>query len=198
MLFVDLRGYTTLSERLPAEQIVPLLQAFYRVLFGACANHGGRIYHVAGDGLMAAFGVGTTSHSGAAAAVAAAHEMIRSFAPVAMHWHTTLSIASGIGIGIHSGNVALLTIDGPSAREASTLIGDTVNIAARLCSRARAGEVLFSDSVAAVLGYLRPAADTAAVQPPCLRLSNVQLRGRVAPLDIWCIPSTQRVELRYD
>jgi adenylate cyclase len=198
VLFVDLRGYTALSEQLPAEQIVPLLQAFYRVLVAACATHGGRIYHVAGDGMMAAFGVGITHECGAGAALAAAHEMLDSFAPVALHWYTTLSIASGIGIGIHTGKVALLTIEGPPAHEASTLIGDTVNIAARLCSRARAGEILFSDSVAAMLGDTGMATDSAALPPQWMRLSNVLLRGRIAPLDIWCIASSERLEFRSD
>jgi class 3 adenylate cyclase len=197
VLFVDLRGYTALSERLPAEQIVPLLQEFFRVLVRACDSHGGRIYHIAGDGLMAGFGVGAPPLGGTSAALAAAREMLDKFAPIARQWHASLAMASGIGIGIHAGTVAFLTIGGRPAREAPTLIGDTVNIAARLCERARAGEVLFSDTVANVLNDNGLAA-VAGVDPVprVLRLANVQLRGRMAPLDIWCMPSSQRQDFR--
>jgi len=197
VLFVDLRGYTTLSERLPAEQIVPLLQEFFRVLLCACASHGGRIYHIAGDGLMAGFGVGHPHHGGTSAALAAAREMLDQFAPIALRWHASLSMASGIGIGIHTGRVALLTIGERTERDAATLIGDTVNIAARLCERARAGEVLFSDTVAEVMGNDWLAGDSGADElPRFMRLPRVRLRGRTAPLDIWCMPSARRQEFR--
>jgi class 3 adenylate cyclase len=197
VLFVDLRGYTALSERLPAQQLVPLLQDFFRVLLCACTSHGGRIYHIAGDGLMAGFGVGSPHHSGTSAALAAAEEMLDQFAPIAVRWHASLSMTSGIGIGIHTGRVALFTISERTERDASTLIGDTVNVAARLCERARAGEVLFSDTVADVLGsdWLVAVAG-AGVPRRFVRLPGVLLRGRTAPLDIWCMPSPRRQEFR--
>jgi class 3 adenylate cyclase len=197
VLFVDLRGYTTLSERLPAQQLVPLLQEFFRVLLRACASHGGRIYHMAGDGLMAGFGVGLPHHGGTSAALAAARDMLDQFAPIALRWHASLSMASGIGIGIHTGRVALLNLGEQIERDAATLIGDTVNIAARLCERARAGEVLFSDTVAEVMGsdWLIGVAGSDAL-PRFMRLPRVRLRGRTAPLDIWCMPSPRRQEFR--
>jgi class 3 adenylate cyclase len=90
-----------------------------------------------------------------------------------------------------------LTLSERTERDASTLIGDTVNVAARLCERARAGEVLFSDTVAEVLGNdWLVAVSGAGVPQRFLRLPRVQLRGRTAPLDIWCMPAPRRLEFR--
>jgi class 3 adenylate cyclase len=199
VLFVDLRGYCTLSERLPAEQIVPLLKDFFRILVRACDRNAGLIYHLAGDGLMAAFGIGTPSASGAPSALSAAREMLEHFTPIAACWNETLSLQAGIGIGINAGEVAFLTVDGMPDLRSSTLIGDTVNVAARLCDRARAGEILFSDSVALGLshhGSQGMSASSAA--PRWLRLANVYLHGRIAPVDVWCLPAPARVKFRDD
>jgi len=193
VLFVDLRGYCALSERLPADQMVPLLKDFFRILVHACDKHAGLIYHVAGDGLMAAFGIRTPSASGAPSALAAAREMLEHFTPIADRWNRTLSLQTGIGIGINAGEVAFLTLDGMPHLRATTLIGDTVNVAARLCDRARAGEILFSDSVALGLTADRPG--SASAPPAWLRLANVYLHGRIAPLDVWCVSTLTRVKL---
>jgi class 3 adenylate cyclase len=75
------------------------------------------------------------------------------------------------------------------------LIGDTVNVAARLCSRARAGEVLFSAPVAAALNSGRPIAAESTDPLPFLHLPQFALRGRSCPLDIWCMPAEERVTL---
>jgi len=99
-------------------------------------------------GLVAGFGVRDPKESGACAAFAASHSMLQSFAPVAARWRD--EFAGVTGIGLHSSEVALGR-PGPPGRQAITMIGDTANVAARLCSRAGAGEVLFSCLVAAAL-----------------------------------------------
>src|SRR5580698_8715627 len=148
VLFADLRGYTGMVERLPAARVVPLLDEFFAALAGAADQFGGKVYHMAGDGIMAGFGVKAERSGGAADALAAGHAMLQGFAPVAERWRRELSVDAGIGIGMHLGEVAFGVL-GPNRRKTTTLVGDTVNVAARLCSRARAGEVLFSDTVAA-------------------------------------------------
>src|ERR1700723_2785430 len=57
VLFADLRGYTGMAERLPAARIVPLLDEFCRTLSIATETYGGSVFHMAGDGMMAGFGV---------------------------------------------------------------------------------------------------------------------------------------------
>jgi adenylate cyclase len=190
VLFADLRGYTAMAERLAAARVVPLLDEFFFVLTSATAQFGGEVFHMAGDGFMAGFGVNDASADGAADAFAAGHAILSDFAPVAARWRNELAIESGIGVGLHLGEVAVGAF-GPRRRRATTLIGDTVNVAARLCGRARAGEVLFSCTVAAALSESPLAGDAW----PYLQLPQFELRGRREPIDIWCVPAHERLAL---
>jgi adenylate cyclase len=191
VLFADLRGYTALAERLPAARLVPLLEEFFRVLADATQRYGGRIYHMAGDGIMAGFGM--SADDGAVAGLAAGHAMLQGFAPIAKRWQTELDCEAGIGVGLHLGEVAFGSL-GPARRKSTTIVGDTVNVAARLCSRARAGEVLFSCTVAAALRNLADASNSMGT-PPFLQLPQFELRGRRGPIDIWCVPAPERLAL---
>jgi adenylate cyclase len=194
VLFADLRGYTGMAERLPAARVVPLLEEFFRTLSTATETYGGEVFHMAGDGMMAGFGVDRASGNGAREALAAGHAMLRDFAPVANRWRSELSIDAGIGVGLHEGEVAVGVL-GPPRRRAATLVGDTVNVAARLCSRARAGEVLFSCTVATALDGDKRAPAAAEGLPPFLQLPQFELRGRRGPIDIWCVPAAERLAL---
>jgi adenylate cyclase len=209
VLFADLRGYTGMAERLPAVRVLPLLDEFFRILAAAVEAYGGTVFHMAGDGMMAGFGVNEQSGtgqagdepggngmdgSGARAALAAGHAMLDSFAPIAARWRSELSIDAGIGVGLHLGEVAIGVL-GPPLRQSTTLVGDTVNVAARLCSRARAGEVLFSCTVAAALESQAESQGMAAGPMPFLQLPQFELRGRRGPIDIWCVPAPERLAL---
>ena len=80
------------------------------------------------------------------------------------------------------------TIRGCSTPE-YTWIGDTVNVASRLSQRARAGEALFSSTV-------RKALQDGGTEVTLLELPAMQLRGRVSPVEIFCIPAPERLDLR--
>jgi adenylate cyclase len=193
VLFADLRGYTGMAERLPAACVLPLLDEFFRTLVTATETYGGTVFHMAGDGMMAGFGVNDASSNGAREALAAGHAMLQEFAPIAARWRSELSIDAGIGVGLHLGEVAVGVL-GPPRHRATTLVGDTVNVAARLCGRARAGEVLFSCTVAAALeSNATPGAVVGAA--PFLQLPQFELRGRRGPIDIWCVPALERLAL---
>jgi adenylate cyclase len=194
VLFADLRGYTGMAERLAAAHIVPLLEEFFRTLSAAVETHGGKVFHMAGDGMMAGFGVDGVSGNGAHDGLAAGHAMLQNFAPIAARWQSELSIDASIGIGLHEGEVAVGVLGWPHHR-ATTLVGDTVNVAARLCGRARAGEVLFSCTVAAALQGATTAPAAAMGLPPFLQLPQFALRGRRGPIDIWCVPAPERLAL---
>ena len=194
VLFADLRGYTAMAERLPPAAIVPLLDEYFEVLASATTLHGGRIFHMAGDGMMAGFGVGAhaSPDDGACEALAAGHAMLQQFAALATRWREELAIEAGVGVGLHQGEVAMGLL-GPPGMKTMTLVGDTVNVAARLCSRARAGEVLLSCTVASALDIDDGAREMYIGPIPVLQLPQFNLRGRSAPLDIWCVPATERV-----
>jgi adenylate cyclase len=192
VLFADLRGYTGLAERIAPAQLVPMLDEFFGVLAAAAVSNTGKIYHIAGDGMMAGFGGPEPTRHGAQEALAAGHEMLQKFGLVAARWREELSIETGIGVGLHLGEVAISML-GPPGQKSSTLVGDTVNVAARLCGRARAGEVLLSCTVAEALDIDRDERELHVGPIPVLHLPQFALRGRTAPLDIWCVPSLERV-----
>ncbi len=117
--------------------------------------------------------------------------MLKNFAEIAGRWRHELAIESGIGVGLHLGEVAMGML-GPPGHRRTTLVGDTVNVAARLCGRARAGELLLSSAVAAALDAGAPGGRDAK-SIPVLQLPQFELRGRSEPLDIWCIPASERL-----
>jgi adenylate cyclase len=190
VLFADMRGYTGLAERLRPVRVVSLLDEFFTVLARVTMAFGGEVFHMAGDSMMAGFGVRDPTRSGDCAALAAGCAMLRSFAPVAARWRHEFAIITGIGIGVHSGEVAMGFL-GPPGRQVITMIGDTANVAARLCDRARAGEVLFSGAIAAALSTDDDGSDMGA--RPFLQLPQFELRGRSQLLDIWCVPAPERL-----
>jgi adenylate cyclase len=194
VLFADLRGYTHLAETLAPVQVVPLLQEMFATLVPAAEEHGGQVLGMAGDSMMAAFGLQDTLGAGARDALLAARKMLERFAPVAERWRQDFSVTTGIGIGLHAGEVAWGML-GPPTNLAPTLVGDTVNVAARLCSRARAGEVLFSAAVAEGLVGIAIEPTAATETGPYLQLPQSALRGRKLPLDIWCMPVLERAAL---
>ena len=103
-----------------------------------------------------------------------------------------MSIETGIGVGLHLGEVALGSL-GPPGRRRTTLVGDTVNVASRLCSRARAGEVLLSCTVAAALGAERVQTGSEAMPAAILQLPQFEVAwAQRAARDIWCIPAPDR------
>ncbi|MEP6884973.1 MAG: adenylate/guanylate cyclase domain-containing protein [Gammaproteobacteria bacterium] len=194
VLFADLRGYTGMAERLPAVRVLPLLDEFFRTLASAVEKSGGTVFHLAGDGMMAGFGVNDEKDNGAQEALSAGHAILEAFAPIAARWRSELSIDAGIGVGLHLGEVAVGAL-GPARHKRTTLVGDTVNVAARLCGRARAGEVLFSCTVAAALENESGAASGVVGTRPFLQLPQFELRGRRGPIDIWCVPAPERLAL---
>jgi adenylate cyclase len=192
VLFADLRGYTGLAERLAPAVVVPMLDEFFKLLARTTAEYGGTVFHIAGDGMMAGFGGEDAEHDGAREALRAGHAMLQQFGPLAARWRQELSIETGIGVGLHLGEVAV-GILGPPGHKSTTLVGDTVNVAARLCGRARAGEVLLSYTVAAALDIGDGDRELYVGPIPVLHLPQFELRGRSAPLDIWCVPTPRRI-----
>ena len=173
--------------------IVPLLDEFFGVLAGATAMHGGRVFHMAGDGMMAGFGVGDPARSGAREALRAGHAMLQDFARVAARWRRELAVEAAVGVGLHLGEVALGSL-GPPGRKA-----DHTGRRHRQCrretlqprARRRGAAVLYRGR-----GAGAPRCGARRIRPhpiPVLQLPQFELRGRSAPLDIWCVPAADRL-----
>ena len=187
VLFADLRGFTSIAEQLDAQHIVPLLNEFFSLLTEITFKYDGTVFHMAGDCLMLGFGVPLEQPDSPQRAVSAAREMLARFAELSGAWRERYRIEAGLGIGINEGDVVAGNI-GSSAYMNYTIIGDTVNIAARLCQRARAGEMLFSST-------LKRSLDQHGLDIGATPLPPLQLRGRSHPIDIFCVPLGTRIQL---
>ncbi len=155
ILFSDVRGFTAWSATRSPEETVLALNRIFSVQTAVLFEHGGTLDKFLGDGLMAIFGAPIRSDDHAARAVAAAVEMQRRLGPIldelaAAEAEVTTGGApvdrlAGVGIGVHCGIAAVGNI-GSEARMEYTAIGDTVNLAARLCDLAAPGQVVLSRS----------------------------------------------------
>ncbi len=145
VLFADLRGFTSIAERLSPDAVVLLLNEYFSLLTNITFRHDGTIFHMAGDCLMVGFGVPMAQADAPERAVLTAREMLEGFGALAQTWKENHDIETGLGIGINEGEVIAGNV-GSAAYMNYTIVGDTVNVASRLCQRARAGEMLFSRS----------------------------------------------------
>jgi adenylate cyclase len=190
VLCADLHGYDTLAEQLPPSQVASMLGAYFAILTDTVLEYGGMIFDLTEADMMAGFGVGDTRHTQIHEALTAARMIQQRFAPVRSSWKEEHTVNAGIGLGIHRGEVAIGTF-GPSEHTALTLVGDAAHVAAQLCKRARAGEVLLSAAVH--LPHRCSCCGIGAVEPMALvHLPPLKLRGRSAPIDVWCAPAPRR------
>ena len=150
-MFVDLRGFTSLSENLPAEKLAPLLNAYLTRLTEAVFAEGGTLDKYLGDGLMAFFGDPVVYPDHADRAVRAALDMQRSISSVSTNGGLDDDQSLAIGVGITSGTVTVGTI-GSKNRLEYTAVGNNVNLASRLTSLAAPGEILCDERTATAVG----------------------------------------------
>lgn len=183
VLFSDIRGFTSLSETLPPERIVEILNEYFTRVTDVIFDHGGTLDKFLGDGLMALFGAPFSKGNDAANAVKASlaiQDLVRELNrdAEARGWPELR-----VGIGISTGIVTAGNIGSPK-RIDYTVIGDAVNVSSRLCSNAEAAQVLISESTAAeVHGVF----DLRELQP-------MQLKGKSAPLDVYAVAGRARRE----
>jgi class 3 adenylate cyclase len=131
VLFCDVRNYTTLSEGLPPEQVVELLNEWFTEATRAIRRHGGVVDKFIGDAVMALFGVPQPREDAAANAVRAAVEMRDALSAMNLRQRFLGGKEFRIGIGIATGEVVVGFI-GSHLRQSYTAIGDAVNTASRL------------------------------------------------------------------
>jgi class 3 adenylate cyclase len=189
VMFADMRGFTSISEQLTPAAVVELLNEFFACLTSITFEYDGTVFNMAGDSLMVGFGVPVEQSDGAQRAVLAARQMLEQFQVLADKWKDRHNIETGLGIGINVGEVIAGNVGSPAYMN-YTIIGDTVNVASRLGQRARAGEMLFSEAVKKSLDASGFDVAAAFALPPLV------LRGRTNPIDIYCVPSVQRIDFR--
>ncbi|MFT7585605.1 MAG: adenylate cyclase [Cellvibrionaceae bacterium] len=132
-LFADIRDFTGLTERLPAQQVVDILNRYYTYMVDVIVEAGGIVNKFGGDSLLAIFGVPIKQEGHASYAIQAAIAMKRALITFNLEQKALGLQPLEIGIGISSGDMVAGNIGG-KARLEYTVIGDPVNLAARLQS----------------------------------------------------------------
>lgn len=130
-LFADIRDFTALSERLPAQQVVDILNRYYTRMVDVIVAEGGMVNKFGGDSLLAIFGVPIGQPDHALRAVRAGWQMTRALAEFNAEQAAMNLPQLTIGVGISSGEMVAGNIGGNERLE-YTVIGDPVNLAARL------------------------------------------------------------------
>ncbi len=131
LLFADIRGFTTISEQLPPEAVVDLLNRYFAAVEPVLHAHGGWINKFGGDSLLAVFGAPVPQTDHARRAVQAALAMRAALAEFNQAQAAQGQPPLQIGIGLHCGDMLAGNVGSP-ARMEFTVIGDTVNVASRI------------------------------------------------------------------
>ncbi len=182
VIFIDLSGFTSLSERLGPGPIRDLLKDFHALVDKEVVNSGGMIPSFLGDGAMILFGLPQATPEDARRAAQCATRLCAS----AERWLASLpeSIRSRLGfkVGAHFGPIVASRLGGGSYQHI-TATGDTVNVANRLMEVAagRGVELAVSDELLRAAGRNSALFDVGALTGPI----ETRVRGRTGSLDVW-------------
>lgn len=175
VMFADLRGFTALSETMDPPDLAALINEFLSEMTEIVRRHGGTLDKYVGDAVMAFWGAPVPDPLHARHAVEAALAMQAAMPALNRRFTARGWPALALGIGVNSGPMVVGDL-GSRHRRAYTVLGDAVNVAARL------QELSSQYQVGVVLG-----AATRAALPdwPCREIDTVVLRGRRAPVTIY-------------
>lgn len=146
VLFVDIRGFTTMSESLTPEEVVEILNEYLTLTTKSIFDNGGTLDKFVGDATMAVFNAPFDLDDYIFRAVCTAWDMKMGADAIAEKFEKRFGKSVAFGIGVNCGNAVVGNI-GCDFRMDYTAIGDTVNTAARLESNAKRGQILISKEV---------------------------------------------------
>jgi adenylate cyclase len=153
VLFVDIRGFTSLSEGKEPEGIVDLLNEYFTRVTDVVNRNNGHINKFVGDEAVAVFGAPVADPRHAVTAVKAALEIQKEM--TRLNWERKMEdIYLEVGVGINSGEMVAGSIGSEEKRE-YTVIGDSVNVGSRLTSLAKGGEILITNRTYELIGEHR-------------------------------------------
>lgn len=144
ILLSDLRGFTALTERYSARDVIGLLNRYFSRMCEVILRYGGTIDKFMGDGIMVLFGAPETGRDDLSRAIACATEMQRVMSEVNDVNETLGMPQLFMGIGINTGEVVAANVGSDLHRE-YTVIGDHVNLASRIEAHSLRGQVLLSE-----------------------------------------------------
>ncbi len=176
ILFSDVRGFTKISETLPAEKVVTLLNCHFSEMADAIFNNFGTLDKFIGDAIMAYWGAPIPVSDHADRSVKAALDMMRALDTVNQRLAEMGLPSIEIGIGINTGDVVLGNI-GSDRKLDYTVIGDAVNVASRMegITKMYGVPVVISETTRMALNTPRP----------CVLLDYVRVKGKTEPMAIY-------------
>jgi len=177
VLFSDITGFTQMSSSMSPQEVVGLLNEYFPVMAEIVFRRRGTLEKYIGDALMVIWGAPLQHTDDARRAVQAALEMQTAVQELNRRWSEAGKHTIQVHIGIHSGKVAAGNIGSDAYLQYAT-IGDTTNVASRICSTAGAGQVLIS---ATTLEKLGEASFQFEPLPPA------HVKGKDAPLDLYFV-----------
>lgn len=176
VLFSDIRGFTSLSEKMSAEEVSMILNEYFAEMEPIITKYNGVINKFIGDAVMAIFGEPIQDINHPQNAVKCAYEMLKKVEYLREKWLHEGKPKIEIGVGINTGEVFIGNI-GTETRMEYTVIGDTVNLASRIESynKVYRTNLLVSSST---YSYIADIADV-------IKISEVQIRGKAKKMDIY-------------
>ena len=144
VMFADIRGFTQLSSEAEAPEILQMLNDYYEILVEIVFRHVGTVDKFIGDGMMVLWGAPVTHEDDPARAVRAALDIQRALEAFNFDRASLDKPPIKVGIGINTGEVVAGYL-GSSRTMSYSVVGDTVNIASRLCAAAMPGEIVLSE-----------------------------------------------------
>lgn len=181
VLFADIRGFTDLSENMEPEMLVQTINEFIETAAEEILKRNGMVDKIVGDEVMALFGVPIATRDHAKVAIKTAIAIQNAMECLRQHWLHEGRPAPSIGIGINSGEAIVGNIGCEKASD-YTAVGVNVNIAARLCGEAKAGQILISDATYNLIGTSFKMND----------LGHIKIKGIQRPIDVYEIISKQK------
>ena len=172
VLFADIRGFTRFSESRSPHDVVATLNRALAEITAPLLRHNGILDKYTGDGLLAFFEPFGSQEAAARNAVAAAREMQSAFKALQRDSADPALAELGLGVGINAGRVIVGNIGSEEFMD-YTVIGDAVNVAARLQAMAEAGQILVTDTI---YDLTRGQLSVESVSPLSLRGRQEQVR----------------------
>jgi adenylate cyclase len=180
VLFSDIRGFTAMAESMGPDAIAQLLSEYFSEMVDVIFEQGGTLDKFIGDAIMALWGAPIAHADDPDRALRAAISMQRSIARLNERWAGQGRPEIGVGIGINHGDVFAGNI-GSHRRLEYTVIGDAVNVAARVCAQAGPGEILVTESL---LGVVRD-------RVSCEFLPEMALKGKAQVVQVYRVRDVQ-------
>ena len=156
VLFSDIRGFTAMAESMGPDAVARLLSEYFTEMVEVIFEHGGTLDKFIGDAIMALWGAPISHEDDPDRALRAAVAMQQEIDELNRKWAAAGGPEIGVGIGINYGEVFAGNI-GSHRRLEYTVLGDAVNVAARLCAEAGPGEILVTEPL---LGVVREHVET--------------------------------------